>query len=238
MSCNEGLRYDLLPSKNEYYNSIFPYFYIWKNIMNKIENGFKLYTSNQSHVTLIENYKTLLKFVINYFERNSKLYEMFLLIVVSLINLIDQQDYENNIDDFDINNNNFEDFDENNLTNNFDHNTYMFLLSILFKFVKIFPSLVKFYYDESKNKLKNVFKNLICTLILPKLLVDLRKGIKSNEKLLAENKITLGDFISLNYLEFKVELNEEIKFYVEVKIPPIFPLKKIRYKYKNKYSIG
>ena len=227
MSCNEGLRYDLLPSKNEYYNSIFPYFYIWKNIMNKIENGFKLYTTNQSHVTLIENYKTLLKFVINYFERNSKLYEMFLLIVVSLIHLIDQQDYENNIDDSDINNNNFEDFDENNLTNNFDHNTYMFLLSILFKFVKIFPSLVKFYYDESKNKLKNVFKNLICTLILPKLLVDLRKGIKSNEKLLAENKITLGDFISLNYLEFKVELNEEIKFYVEVKIPPIFPLKKL-----------
>ena len=56
----------------------------------------------------------------------------------------------------------------------------MFILSILFKFVKIFPSLVKFYYDESKNKLKNVFKNLICTLILPKLLVDLRKGIKSN----------------------------------------------------------
>ena len=227
MSCNEGLRYDLLPSKNEYYNSIFPYFYIWKNIMNKIENGFKLYTSNQSHVTLIENYKTLLKFVINYFERNSKLYEMFLLIVVSLIHLIDQQDYENNIDDSDINNNNFEDFDENNLTNNFDHNTYMFILSILFKFVKIFPSLVKFYYDESKNKLKNVFKNLICTLILPKLLVDLRKGIKSNEKLLAENKITLGNFISLNYLEFKVELNEEIKFYVEVKIPPIFPLKKL-----------
>ena len=227
MSCNEGLRYDLLPSKNEYYNSIFPYFYIWKNIMNKIENGFKLYTTNQSHVTLIENYKTLLKFVINYFERNSKLYEMFLLIVVSLIHLIDQQDYENNIDDSDINNNNFEDFDENNLTNSFDHNTYMFILSILFKFVKIFPSLVKFYYDESKNKLKNVFKNLICTLILPKLLVDLRKGIKSNEKLLAENKITLGDFISLNYLEFKVELNEEIKFYVEVKIPPIFPLKKL-----------
>ena len=227
MSCNEGLRYDLLPSKNEYYNSIFPYFYIWKNIMNKIENGFKLYTSNQSHVTLIENYKTLLKFVINYFERNSKLYEMFLLIVVSLIHLIDQQDYENNIDDSDINNNNFEDFDENNLTNSFDHNTYMFILSILFKFVKIFPSLVKFYYDESKNKLKNVFKNLICTLILPKLLVDLRKGIKSNEKLLAENKITLGNFISLNYLEFKVELNEEIKFYVEVKIPPIFPLKKL-----------
>ncbi len=62
----------------------------------------------------------------------------------------------------------------------------MFILSILFKFVKIFPSLVKYYYVESKNKLKNIFKN---TLILPKLLVDLRKRIKSNEKLLAEIKL-------------------------------------------------
>jgi len=235
VACNEGLRYDLLPSKNQYYQSIFPYFYIWKSIMNKIENGFKLYTSNQSHVTLIQNYKTLLKFVINYFERNSKLYEMFLLIVVSLIHLIDQQ--ENDIDDINLSDSNFENFDENNLTNNFDNNTYMFLSSILFKFVKIFPSLVKFYYDESKNKLKNVFKNLICSLILPKLLKDLRERIKSNEKLLSENNITVGNFISSNYLEFKLELNEEIKFYVEIKIPPIFPLKKLDINIKTNVSI-
>ena len=235
VSCNEGLRYDLLPSKNQYYQSIFPYFYIWKSIMNKIQNGFKLYTSNQSHVTLIENYKTLLKFVINYFERNSKLYEMFLLIVISLIHLIDQQ--ENDIDDINLNNSNFENFDENNLTNNFDNNTYLFLLSILFKFVKIFPSLVKFYYDESKNKLKNVFKNLICTLILPKLYKDLRETIKLNEKLLSENKITVGNLILANYLEFKIELNEEIKFYVEIKIPPIFPLKKLDINIKTNVAI-
>ena len=235
---NEGMHYDLLPEKKQYYKSIFSYFYIWKGIMSKIENGFKLYTSDKNYVKTIENYKILLKFVIRYLEHNSKLYEIFLLIVVSLIHLIEQQDLENNIDDSEIENNMFELFNEDNLTDNFDHNTYMFLLSILFKFVKIFPSLVKYYYDESKTKLKNIFKNLICSKILPKLLDDLRERIKFNKKILSENNITLNDFVSKNYLEFNYILNEEIKFLIMIKIPPIFPLKKLDINIKSNAQIG
>ena len=114
--------------------------------MSKIVNGFKLYTSDKGHITIIENYKTLLKFIINYLERESKLYEMFLLIVVSLLHLIDEQEYEKNYNNNDeiINNekenlNSLDNFDEKTLTNDFDNNTYKFLLSILFRFVKIFP---------------------------------------------------------------------------------------------------
>ena len=232
------MHYDLLPEKKQYYKSIFSYFYIWKGIMSKIENGFKLYTSDKNYVKKIENYKILLKFVIRYLEHNSKLYEIFLLIVVSLIHLIEQQDLENNIDDSEIENNMFELFNEDNLTDNFDYNTYMFLLSILFKFVKIFPSLVKYYYDESKTKLKNIFKNLICSKILPKLLDDLRERIKFNKKILSENNITLNDFVSKNYLEFNYILNEEIKFLIMIKIPPIFPLKKLDINIKSNAQIG
>ena len=88
--------------------------------------------------------------------------KMFLLIVVSLLHLIDERDYEKSYDN-DTNTdekedmNSLDNFDEKTLTDDFDYNTYKFLLSILFRFVKIFPSLVKFYYDESKNKLKNIF---------------------------------------------------------------------------------
>ena len=241
---NEGMRYDLLPTKNKFYESIFPYFYIWKCIMSKIVNGFKLYTSDKGHITIIENYKTLLKFIINYLERESKLYEMFLLIVVSLLHLIDEQEYEKNYNNNDeiINNekenlNSLDNFDEKTLTNDFDNNTYKFLLSILFRFVKIFPSLVKFYYDESKNKRKSIFKNLICSMILPKLLQDLRERIKNNEKILNDNQIYLKDFISNHYLEFYFSPIEEIKFSIEIKIPPIFPLKKLEINIKCNASI-
>ena len=212
--------------------------------MSKIVNGFKLYTSDKGHITIIENYKTLLKFIINYLERESKLYEMFLLIVVSLLHLIDEQEYEKNYNNNDeiINNekenlNSLDNFDEKTLTNDFDNNTYKFLLSILFRFVKIFPSLVKFYYDESKNKLKSIFKNLICSMILPKLLQDLRERIKNNEKILNDNQIYLKDFISNHYLEFYFSPIEEIKFSIEIKIPPIFPLKKLEINIKCNASI-
>lgn len=239
---NEGMRYDLLPTKNKFYESIFPYFYIWKCIMSKIVNGFKLYTSDRQHITIIGNYKTLLKFIINYLERESKLFEMFLLIVVSLLHLIDEQEYEKNYDN-DTNTeekedmNSLDNFDEKTLTDDFDYNTYKFLLSILFRFVKIFPSLVKFYYDESKNKLKNIFKNLICSLILPKLLLDLRERIKNNQKILNENQIFLKEFVSNHYLEFYFSPIEEIKFSIEIKIPPIFPLKKLEINIKCNASI-
>ena len=46
------------------------YNHIWKCLMSKLENGFKLYTTNENDANLIKNYKTLLKFVINYLERN------------------------------------------------------------------------------------------------------------------------------------------------------------------------
>ena len=224
---NEGMKYDLLPNKNNFVNSIYPYFYIWKAIMMKIEYGFKLYTTDKTKIELIENYKTLLRFIISYLEKNSLLYDMFLLILVSLIHLIDQQDYENDIDNTDPINNDFQNFDENNLTNEFDHNTYIFLLSILYKFVKIFPSLIKYYYEESQNKLRYMFKNLIFSQILPKLLTDIRKNIISNSKILLENGINLKESVLKNIFEFIYQLNEEIALTISVKIPPIFPLKKL-----------
>ena len=227
ISINEGMKYDLLPNKNNFVNSIYPYFYIWKTIMMKIEYGFKLYTTDKSKKELIENYKTLLRFIISYLEKNSLLYEMFLLILVSLINLIDQQDYENDIDNSDPINNDFQNFDENQLTDEFDHNTYVFLLSILYKFVKIFPTLIKYYYDESQNKLKFMFTNLISSQILPKLITDIRNGIISNSKILLDNGIILAETIIKNLLEFNYQLNDEIALFISVKIPPIFPLRKL-----------
>ena len=227
VSINEGMKYDLLPNKNNFVSSIYPYFYIWKAIMMKIEFGFKLYTTDKSKTELIENYKTLLRFIISYLEKNSLLYEMFLLILVSLVHIIDQQDYENDIDNSDPINNDFQNFDENQLTNEFDHNTYVFLLSILYKFVKIFPSLIKYYYDESQNKLRYMFKNLIFSQILPKLLADIRSGIISNSKILLDNGIILNESILKNVLDFNYQLNEEIALTISVKIPPIFPLKKL-----------
>ena len=224
---NEGMKYDLLPNKNTFVNSIYPYFYIWKTIMMKIEYGFKLYTSDKSKSELIENYKTLLRYIINYLEKNSLLYDMFLLILVSLIHLIDQQDYENDIDNSDPINNDFENFDENNLTDEFDHNTYIFLLSILYKFVKIFPSLIKYYYDESQSKLRFMFKNLIFSQILPKLIINIRKNIMSNAKILLDNGIILNDTAVKNIFEFSYQLNDEIALIISIKIPPIFPLKKL-----------
>ena len=227
VSINEGMKYDLLPNKNNFVNSIYPYFYIWKTIMMKIEYGFKLYTTDKSKTELIENYKTLLRFVISYLEKNSLLYDMFLLILVSLIHLIDQQDYENDIDNTDPINNDFQNFDENNLTNEFDHNTYIFLLSILYKFVKIFPSLIKYYYDESQNKLRYMFKNLIFSQILPKLITDIRQNIVSNSKKLLDNGIMLNDTVLKNIFEFSYQLNDEIALIISIRIPPIFPLKKL-----------
>ena len=227
VSINEGMKYDLLPNKNNFVSSIYPYFYIWKAIMMKIEYGFKLYTTDKSKTELIENYKTLLKFILSYLEKNSLLYEMFLLILVSLVHLIDQQDYENDIDNSDPINNDFQNFDENQLTNEFDHNTYVFLLSILYKFVKIFPSLIKYYYDESQNKLRYMFKNLIFNQILPKLIVDIRNNIISNQKILLDNGIILNETILRNVLEFNYQLNDEIALTISVKIPPIFPFKKL-----------
>jgi hypothetical protein len=228
-SMNEALRYDLKVDRKEFYNSLFSYFYLWKTIMSKIENGFKLYTTDKKYVPTIDSYKTLLKFVINYLEKNTKLYEMFLLIVVSLIHLIDD---EKSLEEENLFN--LKDFDDNCLSSSetFDQNTFKFLLSVLYKFVKIFPSLVKFYYDESKTKLKNVFRALNSKIILPNMLVDLNERIKLNQSLLNKHDIKMKDTSSLHYLEFEFNANDEIKFLIEVKIPPIFPLRKLDINFK------
>ncbi len=192
--------------------------------MSKLENGFKLYTTNEKDADLIKNYKTLLRFTINFLERNSKIYEMFFLIVITLIHINQNTDDENIDDDEETN---FVNFNEDNLGEDFDKNTYLFILSILYKFYKIFPSLVKFYYYESKNKMKSIFKSLTSSLLLPKMLVDLHERIKSNEKILKENDITIGQLISLKYFNFEITLMEEIKLEIEVKVPSNFPLKKL-----------
>jgi hypothetical protein len=226
---NDALRYDLKVDRREFYNSLFSYFYLWKTIMSKIENGFKLYTTDKQYVNTIDTYKTLLKFVINYLERNTKLYEMFLLLVVSLIHLIDdEKSLEEKSSLFKLN-----EFDDSSLSDFFDHNTYQFLLSVLYKFVKIFPSLVKFYYDESKTKLKNIFKQLNSSIILPNMLLDLKERINLNVGLLSKYQIRVRETKSLNYIEFEFAANEEIKFMIDIKIPNIFPLKKLDINFKS-----
>jgi hypothetical protein len=156
---------------------------------------------------------------------------MFLLIVVSLLHLI------NNDDISETSNLNFDNFDEKLLTDHLDTNTYQFLLNMLFKFVKIFPSLVKEYYNSKTNKLKNNFKNLICTYILPKLLVEFKEKVKSSESVLNKNGIYLAETMSSNYIELRVTSIEEIKIVLCINIPPIFPLKKIKVDIKCNASL-
>ena len=220
-SMSEAMKYDLKLDTKKYYNSILSYFYTWKSIMSKIENGFKLYTTEKNLVTTIDSYKTLLKFIVNYLEKNNKIYEMFLLLTVSLIHLIDEgKSLEDKSSNYSL-----DKFDESSLTDALDSNTFQFLLSVLYKFVKIFPSLVRFYYEETKTKLKNTFKSLNTNIILPNLLSDLEERVQANKELLAKNQIRIRDTKSMNYLEFDFNANEEIKFVIEIRIPPIFPLK-------------
>ncbi len=72
-----------------------------------------------------------------------------------------------------------------------------------------------------------MFKNLIFSQILPKLITDIRKNIKSNEKILLDNGIILKEAVVKNIFEFSYQLNDEIVLMINIKIPPIFPLKKL-----------
>jgi len=218
---NEAMKYDLKVDSKKYFVSILSYFYTWKSIISKIENGFKLYTTEKNLVETIDSYKTLLKFIVNYLERNTKIYEMFLLLTVSLIHLIDE---EKSLEDKSYSYH-LDKFEDSLLTDSLDMNSFQFLLSVLYKFVKIFPSLVKYYYEETKTKLKNTFKSLNTNIIVPKMLSDLRERIESNSVLLAKYQIKIRDTKSMNYLEFDFNANDEIKFVIEIRIPPIFPLK-------------
>jgi len=179
---NEAAQNDFKISNKSFYNCIFPYFYLWKTIISKIEYGFKLFTADKKYVEELDNYKMLLKFNINYFERNTKLYNTFCLVVVSLLHILDE---DRHLIEKKGNILNFENFDENELLkleDKFDNRIlFEFILNILYKFVKIFPSLVKFYYDQLQGKLKSVFRSLITNMILPKMLTHLKSKIDSNK---------------------------------------------------------
>jgi hypothetical protein len=174
---NDALKYDFKIERKELYNNLFSYFYLWKAIMSKIENGFKLYTSDKQHVKMIDNYKILLKFIVDYLEKNNRLYEMFLLISISLVHIIDDEkmlEGDRSIPE------DLDKFDDSLLSDSFDRNSFNFILSVFYKFVKIFPTLVKYYYDEKKSKLKNTIKRLITQVALPKMLTDIKNTMSAN----------------------------------------------------------
>lgn len=179
---NEAVQNDFKISTKDFYNCVFPYFYVWKTIMSKIEYGFKLFTSDKKYVEDLDNYKMLLKFNINYFERNTKLYNTFCLVVVSLLHILDE---DRHLIEKKGNLLNFENFDESELLGlgeKMDNKVlFEFILNLLYKFVKIFPSLVKYYYDQLQGRLKSVFRSLITNMILPKMLTHLKTKIDSNK---------------------------------------------------------
>ena len=55
-----------------------------------------------------------------------------------------------------------------------------------------------------------MFKNLIFSQILPKLITDIRKNIISNSKALLDNGIILNETVLKNVFEFSYQLNDEI----------------------------
>ena len=161
-------------TQHNYLNpTIFSYLYVWKIIMSKIENGFKLFTTDKKFVKNIDDYKTILKMLVNYFERNNKIYEMFLLISLTLIHL--DEDY---VDKFLTGSNDvlqkIDSFDETQFTNIYDENCFYFILNVLFKFVKIFPSHVKFWFDKSHKKLHNTFNKIVKNIINQKMMIEIK----------------------------------------------------------------
>lgn len=249
----DQLKYDIKTEKKDFYYSLYSYFYIWKTIMIKIEYGLKLYTSNKSYVQTIDKYKTILKFIMNYFTKNASIYEMFLLQSTSLIEILENvfnnilEIKEENVNKQDTANNNinainiYEDdlismlnnFNENDLKNSFDQNVYIFILSILVKFVKIFPTLTRYWFDSLKGKSKNSFKNIVHRIIHPITSNDLKTTLKNNKQLLSDKGFKIYNTELSNFFELDLLLNEEIKFNIQVKIPNNFPLKKLDIIFNN-----
>ena len=226
---SDQLKYDIKSEKKSFYSSLYSYFFTWRTIMSKIEYGFKLYTTNKSYVDTIDKYKTLLKFIIDYFQRNSHFYEMFLLSSLSLLQLIENN---LNIDLHDSTDRIIKGMkDPNNdskLKYEINEELFIFIATALFKFVKIFPSLVRFWSETLQGKLKFTFKNLIYKLILPQMTEELRQIFNNNKAVLAEKGIKIKDYsIDNSFFEFDLVLNEEIRFNVQVKIPLYFPLSKL-----------
>ncbi len=147
--------------------------------MSKIENGFKLYTTKKSYLESIDNYKIILKLIVNYFERNKVVYEMFLLIAISFMHLIDADKLLESPAEI---SNGMITFNESMLSKTeLDINLFYFIISILYKFVKIFPSLVKYWFEDSKNKMKTTFKSIISTVIFPKMSSEIKEKLNSNK---------------------------------------------------------
>jgi len=176
---SEGLKIEMSTDGRTFFQSLYSYFYLWKTIMSKIENGFKLYTTNKGYVETIDNYKIILKLIVNYFERNKAIYEMFLLISISFMHLIDADKLLESTSEIIIG---MDKFDDSMLsTTNLDVNLFYFIINILYKFVKIFPSLVKYWFEESKNKMKITFKNIISTIIFPKMSAEIKEKLNVNK---------------------------------------------------------
>jgi hypothetical protein len=169
---SEGFKTEMSTDGRSFFSSLYSYFYLWKTIMSKIENGFKFFTPEKSYLETIDNYKMILKLVVNYFEQNKAIYEMFLLLSVSYMHLIDVDKLLESTSEV---LKGIDNFDESNLsTTHLDENLFYFIVTLLYKFVKIFPLLVKYWYEESKNKMKISFKSIISQVIFPKICQEMK----------------------------------------------------------------
>lgn len=239
----DQFKYDIKSERKEFYNCLYSYYYTWKTIMAKIENGFKLYTTNKSFVETVDKHKTLLKFIVDYLQKNSHLYEIFLLQTVSFLQLLESKYSEQDSTTFDIHDapsviEAMENFNEKDLKFEFNEQIYVFVLSVLYKFLKIFPSLVRFWYDMLKGKLKTTFRQIIFRILLPQLTKELRSTFNNNRKVLTDKGFKLYDEVQNNYFELDLSLNDEIKFSVQIKISPSFPLKKLDVEFKSNAHIS
>ncbi len=172
---HEGMKLEIKDqTQNTYLNpTIYSYFYVWKIIMSKIENGFKLFTTDKKFVKNIDDYKTILRMLVSYFERNSKIYEMFLLISMTLVHLDEVY-----VDEFLTGSSEvvkkIDEYDETLFNNLYDENTFYFILNALYKFVKIFPSHVKYWFEKAHKKLHNTFNKIVKNIINQKMMIEIK----------------------------------------------------------------
>ena len=179
---HEGMKLEIKDqNQTTYLNpSIFSYFYVWKLIMSKIENGFKLFTNDKKFVKNIDDYKTILRMLVSYFERNSKIYEMFLLNSMTLVHLD-----EIYVDEFLTGSSDIlkkiDEYYESQFNNNYNENTFYFILNALYKFVKIFESHVKFWFEKAHKKLHNTFNKIVKNIINQKMMIEIKDKLSLNK---------------------------------------------------------
>lgn len=228
----DELRYNLSLRSDSHLNDFFAYYSIWKSIMCKIEYGLKLFTSHSSYAKIIENYNTILKFIIDYFTSESGYYEVFLIQTLNLIQIIESKLPDNVVDEIQLK------FDKESFIldpkliivdgNIFNADSYKFLIFMLYKFMKIFPNLVRFWYNSCNGKIKMVFKNLVYKVLFPNIIKEFTEVISDNKSLLVDNKITINNLLEdLKTIVLTVDINEEISFKIEIIVPNNFPLSKM-----------